>query len=166
MFKTQLVFRVNGKRKTEAYLFEKAGEQWIPVRLADGAASDGKVDTYERAVTDVLGPAATFFSSVFSAQGKRPMSAYKNGEIKSLLADLLGLEEVREQGAKAAETAKLLKAGLSVIRLEQAQAEQSCARFDRERQALGDPEAALVTARASRRSIGCSILPYTGSRSL
>ena len=150
MFKSQLVFRINGKRKTEAYLFEQVGGQWTPARAADGTPSDGKVDTYKCAVTEVLGPAPTFFSSVFSAQGKRPMSAYKNGEIKSLLADLLGLEEVREQGAKAADTAKLLKAGLSVIRLEQAQADQSCIRLERERQTLGDPEAALIIARADR----------------
>ena len=157
LYKTQLVFRVNGKRKTEAYLFEQAGADWTPVTLADGSASDGKVDSYERAVTEVLGPAQTFFSSVFSAQGKRPMSAYRNGEIKSLLADLLGLDEVRAQGAKAAETTRLLKTGLSVIRLEQAQSEQTRERLESERQAIGDAEAALTAARAER-SVAASAL--------
>jgi len=130
-YKTQLVFRVNGKRKTEAFLFDSVGGAWRPVVLRDGTPVDGKVDTYERAVAEILGPAETFFASVFSAQGKRPLSAYKNGEIKTLLADLLGLEEVRARGARAAEVAKLLKSGLGVIRQEQAQAAEALATLAR-----------------------------------
>ena len=41
-----------------------------------------------------------------------------NAEIKTLLADLLGQEEIRTLGQKASETARLLKAGLSVTRQE------------------------------------------------
>jgi DNA repair protein SbcC/Rad50 len=75
-YKTHLVFRVNGKRRTEAFLFERTGDAaWKPVALADGTVSDGKVDTYEKAVSEVLCPPETFFTSVFSAQGKRPLSA-------------------------------------------------------------------------------------------
>ena len=66
-------------------------------------STDGKVDTYARCVEALCGPADTFFTSVFSAQGKRPLSAFKNAEIKTLLADLLGLEQVRQQGALAAD---------------------------------------------------------------
>jgi exonuclease SbcC len=121
-YKSHLVFRVNGKRKTEAFLLQQDGDGWRPVRLPDGTVSDGKVDTYEQCVQGILGSAETFFTSVFSAQGKRQLSAYKNGEIKALLADLLGLDEVRAQGARAAETAKLLKNGLNLIRHEQARA--------------------------------------------
>lgn len=131
-YKTQIVFRLNGKRKTEAYLFESTGAAWKPVTLADGTPVDGKVDTYERAVNEILGPPETFFTSVFSAQGKRPLSAYKNGEIKTLLADLLGLEEVRAEGARAAEMVRLLKAGLGVIRQEQGQAADALAKLERQ----------------------------------
>ena len=119
-YKSQLVFRVNGKRKTEAFLFEQADGHWKPVVLADGTVSDGKVDIYDQAVRELLGSPETFFTSVFSAQGKRPLSAYRNGEIKGLLADLLGLDQVRQQGEHAAETARLLKNGLALIRQEQA----------------------------------------------
>ena len=95
-YKSQLVLRVNGKKKTEAFLFEHGGTGWAPVVLRDGTVSDGKVETYEKAVAEILCPADTFFTSVFSAQGKRPLSAFKNAEIKTLLADLLGLEQVRQ----------------------------------------------------------------------
>ena len=101
-YRSQLVFRTNGRKKTEAYLHVENMGQWEPLRLADGTVSDGKVDTYERCVEAVLGSAETFFTSVFSAQGRRQLSAYKNAEIKTLLADLLGLEEIRQLGAQAA----------------------------------------------------------------
>ena len=145
-YKSQLVFRINGKRKTEAFLLEQAGSGWKPVVLADGTVCDGKVDTYERAVHELLGPPETFFTSVFSAQGKRPLSAYRNGEIKSLLADLLGLDQVREQGERAAETARLLKNGLAVIRQEQAAKAAEIERLAGEMVALGDTEAAVAQA--------------------
>jgi DNA repair protein SbcC/Rad50 len=115
-YKSQIVFRVNGKKKTEAFLFEEHPGGWTPVVLLDGTVSDGKVDTYERAVADILCAPDTFFTSVFSAQGKRPLSAFKNAEIKTLLADLLGLDQVRQQGALASDVVRQLKAGLGVLR--------------------------------------------------
>ena len=118
-YRSQVVIRLNGRRRTEAFLFvlgEEGG--WLPLRLDDGAVSDGKVETYARCVEAVCGSADTFFTSVFSAQGKRQLSNYRNAEIKTLLADLLGQEEVRALGQKATETARLLKAGLSGIRQE------------------------------------------------
>ena len=150
-YKSQLVFRMSGKRKTEAFLFEQAGGVWKPVVLADGTVCDGRVDTYERAVRELLGPPETFFTSVFSAQGKRPLSAYRNGEIKSLLADLLGLDQIREQGERAAETARLLKNGLAVIRQEQATAAAQIGRLASEMAALaalGNSETAVAQAAA------------------
>jgi exonuclease SbcC len=120
------------------------------VVLADGTVSDGKVDIYEQAVRELLGSPETFFTSVFSAQGKRPLSAYRNGEIKGLLADLLGLDQVRQQGERAAETARLLKNGLALIRQEQAGAAAEIARLAGELSALGDPEAALSRAITER----------------
>jgi len=82
--------------------------------------SDGKVETYTRCVENVCGSAETFFTSVFSAQGKRQLNTYRNAEIKTLLADLLGQEEILALGQKASETARLLKAGLMTIRQEMA----------------------------------------------
>src|SRR5439155_1353509 len=52
--------------------------------------------------------------------GRRQLSAYKKGEVKTLLADLLGLDEIRALGAQALETAKRLTAGLVAVRQERA----------------------------------------------
>ena len=71
-YRSQVVIRVNGRRKTEAFLLMLADDgAWKPVVLDDGTVSDGKVDTYTRCVEALCGSADTFFTSVFSAQGKR-----------------------------------------------------------------------------------------------
>ncbi|HPM69261.1 MAG TPA: DNA repair protein, partial [Piscinibacter sp.] len=151
-YKSQLVLRVNGKKKTEAFLFEHGGPGWAPVVLRDGTVSDGKVETYEEAVAEILCPADTFFTSVFSAQGKRPLSAFKNAEIKTLLADLLGLEQVRQQGALAADVVKQLKAGLAVVRQGLARAQDDAAGTRRSLAELDGASQALFAATAQRTS--------------
>ena len=156
-YKSQLVFRLNGKRKTEAFLFEQADSHWQPVVLLDGTVCDGRVDTYERAVRELLGSPETFFTSVFSAQGKRPLSAYRNGEIKSLLADLLGLDPIRERGERAAQTARLLKNGLALIRQEQAAAAAEISRLAGELTDLGDAETGIAQASATKAAAGLSL---------
>jgi DNA repair protein SbcC/Rad50 len=156
-YKSQLVFRLNGKRRTEAFLFEQAGGVLKPVALADGTVCDGRVDMYERAVRELLGAPETFFTSVFSAQGKRPLSAYRNGEIKSLLADLLGLDPIREQGERAAQTLRLLKNGLALIRQEQAVAAAELGRLARELTASGDTETAVAQASATKAAAGLAL---------
>ena len=78
-YRSQVVIRMNGRtgsrRRTEAYLLmlDDAGT-WAPAALPDGTVSDGKVETYARCVEAICGPADTFFTSVFSAQGKRQIS--------------------------------------------------------------------------------------------
>ena len=136
-YRSQVVIRLNGRRRTEAFLFVLGeGGGWLPLRLDDGSASDGKVETYIRCVEAVCGSADTFFTSVFSAQGKRQLSNYRNAEIKTLLADLLGQEEVRALGQKATETARLLKAGLSGIRQELVGLDEEVDRIASERRRL------------------------------
>lgn len=136
-YRSHVVIRLNGKRRTEAFLFEWHQSHWKPLRLDDGTLSDGRVETYERCIETICGSAETFFTSVFSAQGKRQLSSYKNAEIKALLADLLGLEEIRALGQRASETAKLLKAGLTAIRQEQAGLEAEMRQLGTERTRLG-----------------------------
>src|SRR5207237_9103150 len=87
-YRSQVVFRLNGKKKTEAFLHVRRCDSWQPMRLDDGTVSDGKVDTYVQCVERILGSAETFFTSVCVAQGRRQLSAYKNGELRPLLADL------------------------------------------------------------------------------
>ena len=149
-YRSTLVFRLNGKKRTEAFLHTLRGGTWTPVKLDDGTVSDGKVDTYERCVEGVLGSAATFFTSVFAAQGRRQLSAYRNNEIKTLLADLLGLEEIRATGTKAAEITRLVRTGLQAVRSELAAVEGEMTQNSANAQALGDTEVALAQCEAER----------------
>jgi exonuclease SbcC len=75
-YRSQIVIRLAGKRRTEAFLHvvDEDG-RWRPVQLDDGTVSDGKVVTYDRCVETICGSADTFFTSVFAAQGKRPLAA-------------------------------------------------------------------------------------------
>src|SRR6266436_233894 len=149
-YRSQLVFRLNGKKKTEAFLHVLRGDAWQPLRLGDGTVSDGKVDTYVQCIEHILGSAETFFTSVFAAQGRRQLSAYKNGEIKTLLADLLGLEAIRALGAKALDTAKLLKAGLVAVRQERAGLKAEVEQLARELASLGDTGARIAAAQTAK----------------
>ena len=152
-YRSQVVVRSNGRRKTEAFLFMLAADgAWMPVVLDDGTVSDGKVETYTRCVEALCGHADTFFTSVFSAQGKRQLSAYRNAEIKSLLADLLGQDDIREQGQRAAETARLLKASLAAMRQELAGMQEDGARIANDRQRLAGAEDRFARSLAQRQS--------------
>src|SRR5439155_17359800 len=78
------------------------------------------------------------------------LSAYKNGEIKTLLADLLGLDEIRALGAKALETAKLLKTGLVTVRQERAGLTAEVEQVTRELSQLGDTGARIAVAQTEK----------------
>jgi len=136
-YRSQVVIRLNGRRKTEAFLFALSADgAWKPMALEDGTVAEGKVETYTRCVEAICGNADTFFTSVFSAQGKRQLSAYRNAEIKTLLADLLGQEEIRALGQEAAEIVRLLKLGLTAIRQEQSGLDDDAQRIAGEQRRL------------------------------
>jgi len=149
-YRSQVVIRLNGRRRTEAFLFvlSDAGA-WRPLTLEDRTVSDGKVETYTRCVEHLCGSADTFFTSVFGAQGKRQLSDYRNAEIKTLLADLLGQEQIRELGRKAGETAKLLKAGLVALRQEAAAMDSETGRLARAQSDAADAPARADQAQAA-----------------
>lgn len=150
-YRSQIVIRLTGKRRTEAYLHVVGEEgRWQPVKLEDGTVSDGKVATYERCVETICGSADTFFTSVFAAQGKRALSAYKNAEIKSLLADLLGQAQIQALGQKASETARLLRVGLAAVRQDAAGLDADAQRLRAERSRLEGAPAKLQQAAHTR----------------
>lgn len=150
-YRSQVVVRLNGRRRTEAFLFvlDDAG-RWQPMRLDDGTVSDGKVETYTRCVEAICGSADTFFTSVFAAQGKRQLSAYRNAEIKTLLADLLGQEEIRALGQQATETARLLKAGLTAVRQELFALDAESTRVATEQLRLGSAAGSVTQGLAAK----------------
>ena len=150
-YRSQVVIRLTGKRRTEAYLhvIDEHG-QWRPVGLDDGTVSDGKVATYDHCVEAICGSADTFFTSVFAAQGKRALSAYRNAEIKALLADLLRQAQIQALGQKAAETSRLLRAGLGLLRQDAAVLESDAQRLGTERGRLAGAVERLQRAEANQ----------------
>ncbi|HTO44828.1 MAG TPA: DNA repair protein, partial [Burkholderiales bacterium] len=94
------------------YLHVEENAQWVPVKLADGTLSDGRAETYDACVETLLGNPETFFTSVFAAQNRRPLSSYTAGEIKELMVELLGLAQIRQAGEKAWAIARLLRTTL------------------------------------------------------
>jgi len=152
-YRSQIIIRLNGRRRTEAFLhvLDAAG-RWQPVRLDDGTVSDGRVETYMSCVENIWGSAETFFTSVFAAQGKRQLSTYRNAEIKTVLADLLGQAEIRALGQQAAETARLLKAGLAAIRQEQAGLDEEARRIEAARHRLDGAAGRVVMAEKAKQT--------------
>lgn len=147
-FRSHLVFRMNGKRKTEAYLLEWRVDRWMPVDIEDGTVSDGKMETYWRCIVSILGSPETFFTSQFSAQGRQPLSSYTSASIKTLFAELLGHAEILRMSGRAAEVAKLLRAGLQPARMAQSDTEREVATS---REAKAQLAAALDGETAARR---------------
>jgi exonuclease SbcC len=162
-YRSTLVFRMNGRRKTEAYLHAEENAQWRPARLADGTLSDGRAETYDACVEALLGNPETFFTSVFAAQNRRPLSSYTAGEIKELMVELLGLARIRQAGEKASAVARLLRTTLDerrralsgfgdvdnrIAALEQALA-RSTQELDQITQRKADAQAQLERAHAS-----------------
>lgn len=112
-YQSSLIFRSTGKtQKAEAYLqvlnsgpieFESPDMSiWKPFIAEDRTCSDGKTSTYDVCIESILGAPELYFTAAFSAQGRRLLSSYTNGEIKSLLASLLGLNHIEELGRAAA----------------------------------------------------------------
>ncbi|MCD9026803.1 hypothetical protein LDO26_01050 [Luteimonas sp. BDR2-5] len=143
-YRSHIVIRCSGRRRTEAYLFSDDGGRWMPVTLDEGTVSDGKVETYARCVASLCGRPETFFASAFSAQGQRAISRYRNAEVKELLGDLLGEGELRIWGQRATETVRLLKTGLSVLRQQAGGEDREVRRLEDARQRVADAPARLA----------------------
>ncbi|MHB8252895.1 MAG: hypothetical protein ACYDEV_04205 [Acidiferrobacter sp.] len=115
-YRTSIVLKITGRtRKQDAFLHVLQDGVWVPVEI-DGLTSDGKTDTYDSLVACLLGEPEVFFASQFRAQGARSLGEYTNGEIKTLMSGMLGLESIRSLGARASQVAKLLRAGLEALR--------------------------------------------------
>lgn len=153
-FRSTLVFRMNGKRKSEAYLHVEDGGRWVPVRLADGTLSDGKTETYDTCVEGMIGAAEMFFTSQFAAQNRRQLSSYTPGQVKALMVELLGLEEISLKGEKAARVVSLLKATLDDRRRSLRALADPARAIGAAEEALAECNARLLTLEAQKSSHG------------
>ncbi|CAG9254897.1 Nuclease SbcCD subunit C [Paraburkholderia unamae] len=138
-YRSTFAFRKPGRTgKAEYFLaWRDSAGSWQPFTAPDGTRSDGKADTYDRCVESVCGSLESFFTSVFSAQNRRPLSSYNAGEIKPLLAELLHIDHLRTLSAKAADVAKLLGGRLDGIQRE-------LSALGHKREALAQTEQAIV----------------------
>ncbi|AOZ04202.1 nuclease SbcCD subunit C (plasmid) [Cupriavidus sp. USMAHM13] len=152
LYRSVFSFRNPGKsRKAEYYLFEKAADgSWKPLELPDGLMSDGKADSYNRCLDAVLGSPEAFFMSVFSAQNRRPIASYQASEIKRLLAELLGLEHLRDLSAKAGDVAKGLQRHLDAVQRDLLLLSGRRDHLTRLAADIGQAESSLATARQQR----------------
>lgn len=168
-YRTSITLKISGRtREQKAYLHVWRDGGWKPVNL-DGLESDGKTDTYDECVARLLGEPEVFFASQFSAQGKRSLASYTNGEIKTLMSGMLNLDSIRAMGARANQVAKLLRAGLDALRttlgvlsakeaalpgmetdaaVASENATQSVARLQSAKTVLAQAQEALITAKA------------------
>ncbi|MDF3881484.1 SMC family ATPase [Cupriavidus basilensis] len=151
-YRSAFAFRNPGKsRKAEYYLFQKgATGDWVPLQLPDGTLSDGKADTYNRCIEAVLGSPEAFFTSVFSAQNRRPIASYQAGEIKKLLAELLGIDHLRDLSAKAGEVAKGLGRHLDTLQRDLVGLSAQRERAGQLARDIGLTDEALIGARRDR----------------
>lgn len=106
--RSQVLIQSGGRKKVEAYLSEEKNGQWVPWRGRDGKVSDGKVATYEAALAEIFYTKEAFFSAQFSPQNRMELTDRQPGEMKGLLADLLGEQAIRELGDKASEVVRQL----------------------------------------------------------
>lgn len=117
VYQTEIVLRAGKSSKQEAYLnYRDSCGKWVPVSLPDGTVSDGRTTTYDTLVNHILGDPEFLCTSSFSAQGRRPLVDYGASEIKALLSELLGLEQLRVQSDGAARVARLLSGRLEDLR--------------------------------------------------
>lgn len=149
-YRSQIVIRDQGKRKTEAYLHLYRDNRWQPVRLHDGTISDGRMETYQRCIESIAGHCATFLTTAFSAQNRRHLASYRNAEIKSLLADLLGLDQIRVHGEQANETLRLLRTGMLGLRQARSSQQAECEKLTAQLLPLDDAGKQLDLARQNK----------------
>ncbi|KND58054.1 Exonuclease SbcC [Candidatus Burkholderia verschuerenii] len=151
-YRSSFTFRKPGKTgKAEYYLaYRGVDNTWRPVSLPDGTVSDGKAESYNRCVEAINGSLETFFTSVFSAQNRRPLASYGAGEIKMLLAELLGIEHLKALSVKAGDVAKVLGKSLDSIQSELVALAGKRQRKAEVERSIAAQSAALSMARAQR----------------
>lgn len=155
-YRSTILIRQPGKtRKQECYLHRQTAAGWVPVTLDDGTTSDGKTETYDHCVNTILGSPEMFFTAVFAAQSRPALSSYGNSEIKALLAELLGLDDIRALGTRAGAVAKILRGRLDGMRGELSRLATLDAELSACAAQTADAEAARaasIAARAAARS--------------
>ncbi len=91
------------KRKQKCYLYEEVDGNWKPLN------PDGSTDSYDKAVEAIFGTSQLYFISNFRDQRAKSFSRYSKGDIKEILAELLGIDGIKELSDKAGRIRKGLQ---------------------------------------------------------
>jgi exonuclease SbcC len=91
------------KRKQKCYIYEEVNGGWKPLN------ADGSTESYDKAVEAILGTPQLYFISNFRDQRAKSFSRYSKGDIKEILAELLGIDGIKELSDKAARVRKALQ---------------------------------------------------------
>ncbi|MFM0197720.1 SMC family ATPase [Paraburkholderia strydomiana] len=167
-YRSSFAFRKPGKTgKAEYFLAwcDPSGT-WQPMQTADGTVSDGKADTYDACVESVCGSLESFFTSVFSAQNRRPLASYGASEIKALLAELLHIDHLRTLAAKAGDVVKVLGRALDATHQQLVALGAKRDRVVQIDQAIASDVQSLVAARESREALNASAVRLSDQRAV
>ena len=97
------------KRKQRCYLYEEVDGSWKPLN------PDGSTESYDRAVEAIFGTPQLYFISNFRDQRAKSFSRYSKGDIKEILAELLGIDGIKELSDKAGRIRKALQDHLTLV---------------------------------------------------
>jgi exonuclease SbcC len=160
-YKTVFTFKSTAKtRKADWYLYQLEPSNdglWKPVELPDGTRSDGKAETYDACIDAVLGAPEAFFTTNFSAQKRKAISAYGSSEIKALLASVLEHGHLQVLSAKAAEVARLLRFHLNGLQDKLAQGRVAEADLTQAKANLLDVQSSLAAAEANEQQASVAL---------
>ena len=97
------------KRKQKCYLYEEVNGNWKPLN------PDGSTESYDKAVEEIFGTPQLYFISNFRDQRAKSFSRYSKGDIKEILAELLGIDGIKELSEKAGHVRKGLQDHLGYL---------------------------------------------------
>lgn len=167
-YRSSFAFRKPGKTgKAEYFLaWRDADGQWQPMQTGNGTVSDGKAETYDLCVESVCGSLESFFTSVFSAQNRRPLASYGASEIKALLAELLHIDDLRTLSARAAEVAKVLGRTLDATQQQLVAFGAKRDRLAQIDQAIASDGQSVSSTRESREALNRKAVSLTDQRAV
>ncbi|RKT10570.1 exonuclease SbcC [Paraburkholderia sp. RAU2J] len=167
-YRSSFAFRKPGKTgKAEYFLAwcDPSGT-WQPMQTGDGTVSDGKAETYDACVESVCGSLESFFTSVFSAQNRRPLASYGASEIKGLLAELLHIDHLRALSAKAGDVVKVLGRALDATHQQLVALGAKRDRVVQIDQAIASDVQSVAAARESREALNARSVTLSDQRAV
>ncbi|BCF95258.1 AAA family ATPase [Paraburkholderia largidicola] len=167
-YRSSFAFRKPGKTgKAEYFLaWRDADGKWQPMQTGGGNVSDGKAETYDLCVESVCGSLESFFTSVFSAQNRRPLASYGASEIKALLAELLHIDDLRTLSAQASEVVKVLGRTLDATQQQLVALGAKRDRLAQIDQAISSDVQSVASTRESREALNVKVVALTDQRAL